>query len=34
VYLVDAVTQQEVDVEQAGDSPALRFDSASEGVTG
>ncbi len=30
VYLVDAVTQQDVDIEQAGDSPALRLDSASQ----
>jgi len=34
VYLADALTQQDVDIEQAGDSPALRFDSASEEVTG
>jgi len=29
VYLADSLTQQDVDIEQARDSPALRFDSAS-----
>ncbi len=34
VYLADALSEQDVDIEQAGDGPALTLDSMSEGVRG